>query len=182
MRSGEMMTCNGIPDLSSSCVMDCAGSHRWSWSPRRSDWHARNAWRARRTSPRRWTRTCAVTVTALCPSRQSRSAVCPLVCRALMWANNTQKAMLTKEDVETRQWLKQHTENMLDDIISVLILYKSLGVVMQFVQNWRRLFWRAVLEDTLDDTASVRMRRERQDLCQEITKRRQRWVSEWEML
>ena len=73
----------GIPDLSSSCVRDCAGLRRWSWSPRRWDWHARNVWRARRISQRRWTRTCAATKTTLCPWRPSRYEVCPLVFRAL---------------------------------------------------------------------------------------------------
>lgn len=49
------------------------------------------------------------------------------------------------------------TQNMLNDIVSVLILNQILGVCMQFGKNWCGLFGGAVLENSLDDTASIRM-------------------------
>ena len=49
-------------------------------------------------------------------------------------------------------------QHMLDDIVSVLVLYKSLSVLVQFIQYWTSLFWHAVLQDALDHTAPIRMR------------------------
>lgn len=53
---------------------------------------------------------------------------------------------------------------MLDNVVSVLILDEGFRVVMQLVQYRSRLLRSAVLKDALDDAASVRVRRERQDL------------------
>jgi len=49
-------------------------------------------------------------------------------------------------------------ENVLDDVVAVLVLNESFGVVVQFVQDGGRLLGSAVFQNTLDDTASVRVR------------------------
>lgn len=53
---------------------------------------------------------------------------------------------------------------MLDDIISILILNQLLCMLMQLLQNWSCLFLCAVLQDTLNYSATVGVSREGEHL------------------
>ena len=44
---------------------------------------------------------------------------------------------------------------MLHYVVAVLVLYESLDVSVQLLQDWRGLVARAVLQDPLDDPAAV---------------------------
>ena len=48
-------------------------------------------------------------------------------------------------------------QDMLNDIVPILILHKSLSVLVQFLQYGTSLFWHAVLQDALDHTTAIRM-------------------------
>ena len=57
-----------------------------------------------------------------------------------------------------------HIHTHLYDVISVLILDESFGVGVKFVEDGRRLFGCAMLQNALNHPAAVGMRRERQHL------------------
>lgn len=48
-------------------------------------------------------------------------------------------------------------QDVLDDIVAVLILYKSFSMLVQFIQYGGGLLWHAVLKDTLNHTTAVGM-------------------------
>ena len=48
-------------------------------------------------------------------------------------------------------------QDVLHHIVAVLVLYQSLDVSVQLLQDWRGLVARAVLQDPLDDPAAVGM-------------------------
>lgn len=56
---------------------------------------------------------------------------------------------------------------MLDNIVSKLILNQLIGVLMQLSQNGRRLFRGAMLQNALDNSASIWVRGEVIDLVGE---------------
>ena len=46
-------------------------------------------------------------------------------------------------------------QDVLHHVVAVLVLYESLDVSVQLLQDWRGLVARAVLQDPLDDPAAV---------------------------
>ena len=50
---------------------------------------------------------------------------------------------------------------MLDDVVAVLVLQQLVRVLVQLLEDGRRLLRLAVLEDALDHAAAVRVRRQR---------------------
>ena len=52
-------------------------------------------------------------------------------------------------------------EDVLNDVVSVLVLQQLVRVLVQLLQDGRRLLRLAVLQDALDHPAAVRVRRER---------------------
>ena len=58
-------------------------------------------------------------------------------------------------------------QDVLHYVVAVLVLYESLDVSVQLLQDWRGLVARAVLQDPLDDPAAVGMGGEVVDLTSE---------------
>ena len=51
-------------------------------------------------------------------------------------------------------------EDVLNDVVAVLVLQQLVRVLVQLLEDGRRLLRLAVLEDALDHSAAVRVRRE----------------------
>ena len=51
-------------------------------------------------------------------------------------------------------------QHVLDDVVAVLVLEQGLGVLVELLEDVRRLFGRTVLQDALDHPAAVRVGRQ----------------------
>ena len=66
--------------------------------------------------------------------------------------NNNHQLLLTYLGLVLRL---ASVQDVLHDVVAVLVLYESLDVSVQLLQDWRGLVARAVLQDPLDDPAAV---------------------------
>ena len=86
------------------------------------------------------------------------------------WNNSWLSLILSLYSQNSRNARTQSQEMYLYDVIAVLVLHQLLRVCVQLLQNGRRLLASAVLQDSLDHPAAVRVRRQFIHLQQTSTK------------